>query len=130
MSAKGKAPAARIACAGAAASESLGKPVKPEAVVGTYSGVRPLYDDGASEAKAATREYAFELDTPGGVPLLSALGSCARVMTNRVMREAVEAAIARLRVAERHARAEGESRVMPRLNVSRGAVGHAPPGPS
>ena len=29
----------------------------------TYAGVRPLYDDGASEAKAATREYVFELDT-------------------------------------------------------------------
>ena len=30
------------------------------------SGVRPLYDDGASDAKAATRDYVFELDTPGG----------------------------------------------------------------
>ena len=43
-------------------SEYLAKPVKPEDVVWTYSGVRPLYDDGASEAKAATRDYVFELD--------------------------------------------------------------------
>src|SRR5260221_801974 len=52
-------------------SEYLANPVKPEDVVWTYAGVRPLYDDGASEAKAATRDYVFELDTPGGAPLLS-----------------------------------------------------------
>src|SRR6202035_5452578 len=38
-------------------SEYLAKPVSPQDVVWTYSGVRPLYDDGASEAKAATRDY-------------------------------------------------------------------------
>ena len=48
----------------ASASEYLKKPVLPADVVWTYSGVRPLYDDGASEAKAATRDYVFELDTP------------------------------------------------------------------
>ncbi|MET3250067.1 glycerol-3-phosphate dehydrogenase [Bradyrhizobium japonicum] len=58
----------------AAASEYLAKPVTSEDVVWTYSGVRPLYDDGASEAKAATRDYVFELDTPGGSPLLSIYG--------------------------------------------------------
>ena len=52
-------------------SEYFAKPVEPEDVVWTYAGVRPLYDDGASEAKAATREYVFELDLPGGAPLLS-----------------------------------------------------------
>ena len=46
-------------------SEYLARPVKPEDVVWHYAGVRPLYDDGASEAKAATREYVLELDTPG-----------------------------------------------------------------
>ena len=30
----------------------------------TYSGVRPLYDDGASEAQAATRDYVLKLDAP------------------------------------------------------------------
>lgn len=66
-------------------SEYLAKPVKPEQVVWTYAGVRPLYDDGASEAKAATREYVFELDTPGGAPLLSIYGG--KITTHRRLAE-------------------------------------------
>ena len=66
-------------------SEYLAKPVKPEDVVWTYSGVRPLYDDGASEAKAATRDYVFELDTPGGAPLLSIYGG--KITTYRRLAE-------------------------------------------
>jgi glycerol-3-phosphate dehydrogenase len=63
--------------------------VKPEDVVWTYSGVRPLYDDGASEAKAATRDYVFELDTPGGAPLLSIYGG--KITTyRRLAEEALE----------------------------------------
>ena len=55
----------------------------------TYSGVRPLYDDGASEAKAATRDYVFELDTPGGAPLLSIYGG--KITTyRRLAEEALE----------------------------------------
>ena len=66
-------------------SEYLAKPVSPEDVVWTYAGVRPLYDDGASEAKAATREYVFELDTPGGAPLLSIYGG--KITTHRRLAE-------------------------------------------
>ena len=66
-------------------SEYLAKPVKPEDVVWTYAGVRPLYDDGASEAKAATREYVLELDTPGGTPLLSIYGG--KITTHRRLAE-------------------------------------------
>jgi glycerol-3-phosphate dehydrogenase len=66
-------------------SEYLAKPVKPEDVVWTYAGVRPLYDDGASEAKAATRDYVFELDTPGGAPLLSIYGG--KITTYRRLAE-------------------------------------------
>ena len=51
----------------------------------TYAGVRPLYDDGASEAKAATREYVLELDTPGGAPLLSIYGG--KITTHRRLAE-------------------------------------------
>ncbi len=70
-------------------SEYLAKPVKPENVVWTYAGVRPLYDDGASEAKAATRDYVFELDTPGGAPLLSIYGG--KITTyRRLAEEALE----------------------------------------
>ena len=72
--AKVKASPEEIQYLCASASEYLKKPVLPADVVWTYSGVRPLYDDGASEAKAATRDYVFELDTPGGAPLLSIYG--------------------------------------------------------
>jgi glycerol-3-phosphate dehydrogenase len=68
-------------------SEYLAKPVKPEDVVWTYAGVRPLYDDGASEAKAATREYVLELDTPDGMPLLSIYGG--KITTHRRLAEEV-----------------------------------------
>src|SRR4029077_13537147 len=66
-------------------SEYLAKPITPEDVVWTYAGVRPLYDDGASEAKAATREYVFELDLPGGAPLLSIYGG--KITTHRRLAE-------------------------------------------
>jgi glycerol-3-phosphate dehydrogenase len=70
-------------------SEYFTKPVRPEDVVWTYAGVRPLYDDGASEAKAATREYVFELDTPAGAPLLSIYGG--KITTyRRLAEEALE----------------------------------------
>jgi glycerol-3-phosphate dehydrogenase len=70
-------------------SEYLAHAVSPEDVVWTYSGVRPLYDDGASEAKAATRDYVFELDTPGGAPLLSIYGG--KITTyRRLAEEALE----------------------------------------
>jgi len=59
----------------AAASEYFTRPVRREDIVWTYSGVRPLYDDGASEARAATRDYVFELDDGAGkAPVLSIFG--------------------------------------------------------
>src|SRR5689334_6974432 len=73
----------------ASVSEYLAKKVTPEDVVWDYAGVRPLYDDGASEAKAATRDYVFELDTPGGAPLLSIYGG--KITTyRRLAEEALE----------------------------------------
>jgi len=48
------------------------------------SGVRPLYDDGASEAKEVTREYVLELDT-NGPPLLSVFGG--KITTARHLAE-------------------------------------------
>ncbi|MDP2241626.1 MAG: type II secretion system inner membrane protein GspF [Burkholderiales bacterium] len=53
----------------------------------------------------------------GGVPLLSALNSGARVMTNMVMREAIERAIERVREGASLARALGETRAFPPLLV-------------
>jgi general secretion pathway protein F len=53
----------------------------------------------------------------GGVPLLSALASGARVMSNMVLREAVEHAIERVREGASLARALGESRAFPPLLI-------------
>ncbi|MCX7304441.1 MAG: glycerol-3-phosphate dehydrogenase [Hyphomicrobiales bacterium] len=51
-----------------AASEYFAVPVKPQDIVWTYSGVRPLYDDGASKAQEATRDYVLKVDQPHGAP--------------------------------------------------------------
>lgn len=51
-----------------AASEYFAAPVKREDIVWTYSGVRPLYDDGASKAQEATRDYVLKADHPHGQP--------------------------------------------------------------
>ena len=42
-------------------------------VIGSWSGVRPLFDDGAGDARAVTRDYKLELDT-NGPPLLTVFG--------------------------------------------------------
>jgi glycerol-3-phosphate dehydrogenase len=42
-------------------------------VVWQFSGLRPLYDDGARTASAGTRDYVFEFDT-AGAPALSIFG--------------------------------------------------------
>jgi general secretion pathway protein F len=53
----------------------------------------------------------------GGVPLLSALASGARVMTNMVMREAIERVIERVREGASLGRALGETRAFPPLLI-------------
>jgi general secretion pathway protein F len=53
----------------------------------------------------------------GGVPLLSALSSGARVMTNTVMRDAVDAAARRVREGESLARALATTKVFPPLTI-------------
>ena len=69
----------------AAVSEYLEKPVMPSDIVWPYSGVRPLYDDGVSEAKAATRDYVLELDAGEGAPLLTVFGG--KITTYRRLAE-------------------------------------------
>jgi len=61
----------------------------------------------------------------GGVPLLTALASGARVMTNRVLRDAVEQAIGRVREGASLARALGETRAFPPLLVHLVASGES-----
>ena len=70
----------------AAASEYFRRPVLREDVVWTYSGVRSLYDDGASKAQEATRDYVLTLDAPdGAAPLLSVFGG--KITTYRRLAE-------------------------------------------
>ena len=66
------------------ASQYFAKPVTPDQVVWTYSGVRPLYNDGASSATAATREYVLSLDEDGA-PLLNVFGG--KITTYRRLAE-------------------------------------------
>lgn len=46
----------------AAANEYFARPIGRDDIVWAYSGVRPLYDDGASAAQEATRDYVLKLD--------------------------------------------------------------------
>ena len=71
-----------------AVSENFARPVTVADVVWSYSGVRPLYDDGASEAKAATRDYVLEIDAPAGAaPVISIFGG--KITTYRRLAEEV-----------------------------------------
>ena len=49
-------------------------PVTPADVVWTYSGVRPLIEDGSGRPEAATRGYRIDLDMAEGAPLLTIYG--------------------------------------------------------
>jgi glycerol-3-phosphate dehydrogenase len=68
------------------ASQYFKVPVTGDDVVWAYSGVRPLYDDGASSATAATRDYVLSLDDSDGAPLLNVFGG--KITTYRKLAEA------------------------------------------
>ena len=72
------------------ASRYFATPVTAQDVVWTYSGVRPLYDDGAKSATAATRDYVLSLDA-NGAPLLNVFGG--KITTHRRL---AESALAKL----------------------------------
>jgi len=67
------------------ASQYFEKPVTPADIVWSYSGVRPLYDDGASSATAATRDYTLKVDTSAGAPVLNVFGG--KITTYRRLAE-------------------------------------------
>ena len=69
----------------AAASEYFIRPIEEADIVWSYSGVRPLYDDGASSATEATRDYVLSLDSDGA-PLLNVFGG--KITTYRRLSEA------------------------------------------
>ncbi|WP_165223773.1 glycerol-3-phosphate dehydrogenase [Affinirhizobium pseudoryzae] len=58
-----------------AASEYFAEPVRPSDIVWSYSAVRPLFDDGASKAQEATRDYVLKVEGEGSdAPLLNVFG--------------------------------------------------------
>lgn len=65
---------AEIAYLIAAANRYFTQGLRRADVILSFSGVRPLYDDGAGNPSAVTRDYVFDLDTTGGAPLLSIFG--------------------------------------------------------
>jgi glycerol-3-phosphate dehydrogenase len=57
--------------------------IVPADVVWAYAGVRALWDDGAADPKAVTRDYRLELDPAPGAKLLSVFGG--KVTTARAL---------------------------------------------
>jgi glycerol-3-phosphate dehydrogenase len=73
-----------------AVSTYFEKPVKRKEVVWTYSGVRPLYDDGSNKAQNATRDYVLKVEgKKDEAPLLNIFGG--KITTyRRLAEEALE----------------------------------------
>ncbi|MCW8917098.1 MAG: glycerol-3-phosphate dehydrogenase [Magnetovibrio sp.] len=70
-----------------AAKHYFRTPPEPSDVVWSYAGVRPLFDDGASAAQEATRDYVLKLEAnPGDAPLLNIFGG--KITTYRKLAEA------------------------------------------
>src|SRR5438876_4822883 len=72
----------------------LAKPIGAGDVAWTYSGVRPLYDDGSHDPSAVTRDYVLKLDVGSDrrAPLLSIFGG--KITTYRKLGEAALAELA------------------------------------
>jgi glycerol-3-phosphate dehydrogenase len=83
-----------------AANLYFGRNIAPADVVWRYCGVRALYDDGAADSKAVTRDYHLELSAVPGAKLLSVFGG--KITTARAL---AEAALDRLQVEGRRSTA-------------------------
>ncbi|WP_062119756.1 glycerol-3-phosphate dehydrogenase [Aureimonas sp. AU40] len=71
-----------------AASDYFERPVTRADIVWTYSGVRPLFDDGASKAQEATRDYVLKVEgdaARGEAGLLNGFGG--KITTYRKLAE-------------------------------------------
>ena len=67
----------------AAANRYFVRQTAPADIVWHYAGVRALYDDGAADAQAVTRDYRLELDDSPGPKLLSVFGG--KITTARAL---------------------------------------------
>ena len=64
----------------------LARPLAGHDVVWSYTGVRPLYDDGSSDPSAITRDYTLVVDERDGVAQLAVFGG--KITTYRRLAEA------------------------------------------
>ena len=76
----------------AAANPHFDQQIADADIVHVWSGIRPLYNDGASAAKDVTRDYVLEMDREGP-PLLSVFGG--KITTARQLAEKAVAILAR-----------------------------------
>ncbi|TCD16680.1 glycerol-3-phosphate dehydrogenase [Oricola cellulosilytica] len=77
------------------ASSYFREPVGRGDIVWTYSGIRPLYDDGASKAQEATRDYVLKEDSGNDrAPLINIFGG--KITTYRRLGESMLEKIAAL----------------------------------
>ncbi|GLQ36302.1 glycerol-3-phosphate dehydrogenase [Amylibacter marinus] len=76
-------------------SQYLVDPINTDDIVWHYAGVRPLYDDGAANATAATREYVIKVNQEAGGPLINIFGG--KITTYRKLAESVLDEVVKLR---------------------------------
>ncbi|MCA8881466.1 MAG: glycerol-3-phosphate dehydrogenase [Rhodobacteraceae bacterium] len=69
----------------AAVNRYFKEKLRREDVIMSFSGVRPLFDDGKGNPSAVTRDYVFDLDETGGAPLLNIFGG--KITTFRELAE-------------------------------------------
>lgn len=69
------------------ANRFLADEIAPKDIVYSFSGVRPLYDDGADNASAVTRDYVLRLGADGLPPVMSIYGG--KITTYRKLAEHV-----------------------------------------
>jgi len=102
------------------ANDYLARPLVPADIVWSYSGVRPLYDDGASDPSAITRDYVFKVDggDDGGAAALSIYGG--KITTYRKLAEHALAELAAFLPPLRPAWTE--SAVLPGGDLPRGGM--------
>ena len=69
----------------AAVNRYFKEKLRRDDVLHSFSGVRPLFDDGKGNPSAVTRDYVFDLDETGGAPLLNVFGG--KITTFRKLAE-------------------------------------------
>lgn len=69
----------------AAVNRYFKETLRRQDVIHSFSGVRPLFDDGKGNPSAVTRDYIFDLDETDGIPLLNIFGG--KITTFRELAE-------------------------------------------